>query len=57
MATAEFEIEDHDIIHEALLQKIVELFVTVRGFSLASVWLEKFQAINQKAYKKNKKLM
>jgi len=34
MATAEFEIKDHGI-HEALLQKI-ELFVTVRGYSLAS---------------------
>jgi len=37
MATAEFEIKDHGI-HEALLQKIVEPFVTVRGFSLASVY-------------------
>jgi len=36
MATAEFEIEDHGI-HKVLLQKIVESFVTVRGFSLASV--------------------
>jgi len=35
MATAEFEIEDHGI-HE--VQKIVESFVTVEGFSLASVY-------------------
>jgi len=34
--SAEFEIEDNGI-HEALLQKILESFVTVRGFSLASV--------------------
>jgi len=55
MATAEFEIEDHGI-HEALLQKIVELFVTVRGFSLASAWLEKFKQQIKKPTKRTKSL-
>ena len=55
LATAEFDIEDHDI-HEALLQKVVELFVAVRGFSLASAWLEKFKQKNKKPTKKTKSL-
>lgn len=38
----EFEIEDHTI-HEMLLQKIVELFAMVRGFSLIRVWSEKLK--------------
>ena len=36
MATAEFQIEDHGI-HE--VQKMVESFVTVKGFSLVSVYV------------------
>ena len=55
MATAEFDIEDRDI-HEALLQKIVELFVTVRGFSVASAWLEKFKQQIKKPTKRTKSL-
>ena len=55
LATAEFEIEDHDV-HEALFQKVVELFVTVRGFSLASAWLEKFKQKTKKPTKKTKSL-
>ena len=55
MATAEFEIEDHDI-HETLLHRIIELFVTVRGFSLASVWLEKFKQQSKQPTKGTKSL-
>ena len=55
LVTAEFEIEDHDI-NEALLQNVVELFVTVRGFSLASAWLEKFKQKTKKPTKKTKSL-
>jgi len=47
--SAEFEIKDHGM-HKALLQKI-ESFVTVKGFSLASVCVyvtRGVQAANQK---------
>ena len=39
IVTADFEIDDYEV-HGILLQKIVELYVTVCGFSLASCWLE-----------------
>ena len=39
---ADFEIDD-DEIHQVLLHKIAELYVTVRGFSLASGWLEQYK--------------
>ena len=35
IASADFEIDDQEI-HDLLLEKIAELYVTVRGFSYAS---------------------
>ena len=34
----DFDIEDEEI-HDKLLLKIIELFVTVRGFAFASAWV------------------
>ena len=42
IATANFEIDEREV-HLELLHKIVELYVTVRGFSFASAWLEKYK--------------
>ena len=42
IVTADFEIDDCEV-HTILLEKIVELYVTVRGFSLASDWLEQYK--------------
>ena len=42
IVAADFEIDDHEI-HEILLNKIAELYVTVHGFSYASGWLEKYK--------------
>ena len=42
IVAADFEIDDYEI-HEMLLQKIAELYVTVRGFSFASGWIEKYK--------------
>ena len=39
IATADFEVDDREV-HQEVLRKIVELYVTVRGFSFASTWLE-----------------
>ena len=55
IVTADFEIDDHTI-HEILLNKIVELFLTVRGFSLASGWLEKYKQCTKQPTQRMKSL-
>ena len=40
--TAIFEKDDRET-HETLLQMIVELYLTMRGYSYASTWMEKFK--------------
>ena len=40
--TAVFEIDDRET-HETLLQMILELYLTIRGYSYASAWMEKFK--------------
>lgn len=40
--TADFEIDDTET-HDLSLYKIVELFITMRGFSKASTWMEKYK--------------
>ena len=42
IATADFEIDDEEV-HEMLLKMIVELYITMRGFSYANGWMEKFK--------------
>ena len=42
IATADFEIDDEQV-HKMLLKMIVELYITMRGFSYASEWMEKFK--------------
>ena len=47
IASENFEI-DSRATHEILLKKIVELFLTVRGFSCTAVWMEWHKQINKK---------
>ena len=54
-ATADFEI-DYDEVHEMLLEKMVELCVTMRGFSYASGWMEKFKKITKQSTQQSKSL-
>ena len=42
IASADFEIDDEEV-HDVLLKMIVELYVTMRGFSYASMWMEKYK--------------
>ena len=42
IALADFEIDNWEM-QEILLKKIVELFLTVRGFSCAAVWIEQYK--------------
>ena len=55
IATADFEIDDHEI-HTALLLKITELYVTVRGFSMASGLLEQYKQHTKRSTQRTKSL-
>ena len=55
IATADFDVDDYEV-HDTLLLKIVELYVTVRGFSLASGWLEKYKQCTRKSTQRTKSL-
>lgn len=55
IATADFEIDIREV-HQELLRKIVELYVTVRGFSFASAWLEKYKQKTKKSTQRSKSL-
>ena len=41
---------------QELLQKIVEVWLTIRGFSTTAVWLEEYKKASQKTTKKSKSL-
>ena len=47
IATAEFEIDDKETL-EVLLAKIVQELLTIRGFSKAGAWMEKFKQTTKK---------
>ena len=55
IVAADFEIDD-DEVHKVLLHKIAELYITVRGFSLASGWLEKYKQRTKKSTQRTKSL-
>ena len=42
MIAANFEVDDLDT-HSTLLNMIVDLFITIRGFSYSNAWMEKFK--------------
>jgi len=43
-------------VHEVLLKKIVELYITIRGFSYASGWMEKFKKVTKQSTQRSKSL-
>ena len=45
ISTADFEVDDVEV-HEHLLKMIAKLFVTIRGFSYAGAWIERYKQIN-----------
>ena len=55
ISTADFEIDDTET-HNLLLYKIVELFITMRGFSKASAWMEKYKQSAKKTTQRSKSL-
>ena len=55
IATAEFEIDDKETL-EVLLAKIVEELLTIRGFSKAGAWMEKYKQTNKKTTQRARSL-
>ena len=54
-ATGNCEIDDKET-HDALLKMIVELYVTIRGFSKAKAWLEKYKQSTKRSTQRTKSL-
>lgn len=50
--SADFEIDDTET-HAILLEMIIELYVTIRGFSFAREWMEKYKQKNKKTTEKS----
>ena len=48
IAAAGFEIEDVDV-HNLLLRLIADLYLTIRGFSYASAWMEYYKQAKKKS--------
>ena len=55
IATADFEVEDSNV-HEELLTKIIELYVTIRCYAFATVSMEKFKQNHKKSMQRPKPL-
>ena len=55
IASADFEIDDQET-HDLLLNRIVELFLTIRGFSLVGMWMEKYKQLAKKSTQRTKSL-
>ena len=55
ITAADFDIVDTDV-HNHLLKMIIDLFVTVRGFSYASEWMEHYKQAHKKCTQCSKSL-
>ena len=55
IVTADFDVEDTDI-HDVLLRMIAELYITIRGFSFASGWIEHYKQEQKKSTQRSKSL-
>ena len=55
IVTADFEV-DEDEVQSTLLSMIVELYLTIRGFSFASNWIEQYKQSPKESTQKSKSL-
>lgn len=55
IAASDFTIEDEEA-HAELLYMITELFITIRGFSFASAWVERYKRSQKKCTQHSKSL-
>ena len=56
IVTADFDDDDDEEVKSVLLSMITELYLTMRGFSFASNWVEKFKQSAKKSTQKSKSL-
>ena len=56
IVTADFDDDDDEEVKSVLLSMIIELYLTMRGFSFASNWVEKFKQSAKKTTQKSKSL-
>ena len=55
IAAAGFDVDDVEV-HETVLRMITELYVTIRGFSYASAWIEQYKQTQKKSTQRSKSL-
>ena len=55
IATAAFDVDDTEV-HETVLRKITELYITIRGFAYASAWIEQYKQTPKKSTQRSKSL-
>ena len=55
ISAADFEVVDTDV-HEHVLKMVVDLFLTIRGFSYASAWIENYKQVHKKSTQRSKGL-
>ena len=53
IAAAGFDVDDVEV-HETVLRMITELYVTIRGFSYASAWIEQYKQTQKKSTQRSK---
>ena len=53
IATAAFDVDDTEV-HETVLRKITELYITIGGFAYASAWIEQYK--HKKSTQRSKSL-
>ena len=52
IASAAFDVDEH----ENVLRMIAKLYLTIRGFSYASAWVEHYKQMNEKSTQRSKGL-
>ena len=56
IVTADFDDDDDEEVKSVLLSMIIELYLTMRGFSFASNWVEKFKQSAKKTTQKSESI-
>ena len=51
---ADFKVDNNDVCE--LLKMITELYLTIRGFAYANIWMEKYKQVKQKTTQRLKGL-
>ena len=55
IASAAFDVDNIEV-HDEVLRMIAELYLTIRGFSYASAWVEQYKQMHKKSTQRSKGL-